>query len=409
MLLSLQAGCQRLASPSSDQTPRAAVPSEAPTVKVIHPEKKDVRRLIERPGFNIEADERTAIYAKIAGYVSKWNYDMGASVRKDDVLAELYVPEMEVELKQKKAAVAQAVSEIKQAEAAVLRWQAESRHAESQYQRLARIARSGTLDKEQVDEARLGFEAAEAAVAKAKADVEVAKARQKVAEADQDHVEALLQYTKVRAPFDGVVTGRRTINMGDFVQPASAGKGEPLFVVERIRPVRVFVNIQEMEAAWVHEGDVALIRVQSLHGQSFKGKVTRVSRSLHPQNRTLLTQIDLPNDDGTLLPGTFVNATIIVEHKNVWTLPVSAVITQGEKSFCYRVEDGKAVRIPIQVGLRGPEWVEVLKKQSKPAKAEEEVRWDDFSGEDVIVAIDPSSLTNGQAVKLSSLDSERRP
>src|SRR5262245_53186825 len=86
-------------------------------------------------------------------------------------------------------------------------------------------------------------------------------------------------------------------------QPAS--KGEPLFVVEKVDPVRVFVNVQELEAVWVRDGDTALIRPQSLPGQQFKGKVTRTSGALHPQNRTLRTEIDLPNKEGKLLPGMY--------------------------------------------------------------------------------------------------------
>src|SRR5262249_37542445 len=93
----LAIGCSRQAAPSSDQAAQAS-PSETPAVKVVHPEKKDVRRLIERPGYNIEAFERTPLYAKIAGYVLKWNFDIGDSVHKDDLLAELYIPEMEVEV-----------------------------------------------------------------------------------------------------------------------------------------------------------------------------------------------------------------------------------------------------------------------------------------------------------------------
>src|SRR5439155_24255801 len=197
--------------------------------------------------------------AKIPGYILKWNFDIGDSFNKNDVLAELYIPEMDVEVKQKEASIRQALSEIKQAESAVLRWQAELKHAESQYQRLARAGRDGVLDKEQVDETRFGFEAAQAAVAKAQADVDVAKARLAVAEADRDHIQTLLQYTKVRAPYDGVVTGRRTINIGDFVQPGGASKGEWLFVVEKIKQVRVFVNVQELDAVWVHDRDAALI------------------------------------------------------------------------------------------------------------------------------------------------------
>jgi multidrug efflux pump subunit AcrA (membrane-fusion protein) len=369
-------------------------------VKVIHPERRDVRRLIERPGYNIEAYERTPLYPKLAGYVRQWNFDIGDSVHKDDVLAVIYIPEMEVQLKQKEASVRQASSEIEQAKTAILRAQAELERAKSQYERLARVSQSGVLDKEQVDETRFGFEAARAAVAKAEADVEVAKARLEVAKADRDHVQTLLQYTQVRAPFDGVVTGR-TVNTGDFVQPPSAGRGESLFVVERIKPVRVFVNVPELEAVWVHDGDAALIRVQSLHGEAVKGTVTRASRSLNPQNRTLRTEIDLPNTDGKLLPGMFASATIIAEHKNVWTLPATAVVTQAEQGFCYRVENGKAIRTPIKVGLRGSELVEVLNKRVRAVKAGEDGVWDDFTGDETI-ALEGANLTDGQTLQITS-------
>jgi len=416
MLLGLATGCNRQTATSSDQTAQKS-PPDTPGVKVVNPAKKDVRRLIERPGYNIEAFERTAIYAKIPGYVLKWNFDMGASVKgpkydsggkliyPGDILAELYVPEMEVELKQKEATVGQAAAEIKRAEAAKLRAKAELKRAESQYERLGRLA--GVLEgKDQVEEYRLGFEAAQAALAHAEADVDVAKARLEVAKEDRDHVQTLLQYTKIRAPFDGIVTGKRTINIGDFVQPAAANKGESLFVVESIKPVRVFIQVQEPDNIWVRDGNAAVIRVQGLPGQQFKGTVTRTSKSLHPQNRTLRTEIDLKNDDEQLLPGMFVNATIIAEHKSVWSLPAAAIVNKGEQSFCYRVEDGKAVLTPIQVGLRGNEkdneLVEVLKKQTKPAKPGEEAQWEDFSGEEVIVASDPASLKDGQVVSTSS-------
>ena len=135
-LLGLAAACDRQTAASSDHAAKAS-PTEAPAVKVVHPEKKDVRRLIERPGYNIEAYERTALYARIAGYVRKWNADMGDRVHKDDILAELYVPEMEVELKQKEASIRQASSEIEQARAAKQRAEAELQRAKSQAERLA--------------------------------------------------------------------------------------------------------------------------------------------------------------------------------------------------------------------------------------------------------------------------------
>jgi RND family efflux transporter MFP subunit len=400
VLVSLAAGCDRPPAGTSDQAAQAA-PTEAPAVKVVRPERRDVRRLIERPGFNIDAYERTPLYAKLPGYVLKWNADIGKSVRKDDILAELSIPEMEVELKQKEAAVRQAAAEIKEANAAVLRARAELARAKSQYERLDRL--TAVLDKDQREEYRLGFEAAQAGLAKAEANVDVANARLERAKADQDYVETLLQYTKVRAPFDGVVT-RRSINTGDFVQPAAASKGGSLFVVEKVDPVRVFVNVQELEAVWVRDGDAALIRPQSLPGQQFKGMVTRNAKSLNPTNRTLRTEIDLENPDGKLSPGMFVSATIIAEHKKVWALPAKAVVTRGEQIFCYRVENGKAIRTPIQVGLRGNEpnneVVEVV-KQGVRSGTGGGVVWEDFTGQEEIITSNPSALTDGQAVAVS--------
>jgi RND family efflux transporter MFP subunit len=401
VLVGLAAGCDRPPASPSDQTAQATPTEAAPAVKVVHPERKDVRRLIERPGYNVEAYERTPLYAKIAGYVLKWNADIGKTVQKGDVLAELYVPEMEVELRQKQAAVRQASAEIKQADAAVVRARAQLARAKTQFERLDRL--SAVLDKDQRDEYRLGFEAAQAGLAKAEADVDVAKARLEVAEADRDHVQTLLQYTKVRAPFDGVVT-RRNVNTGDFVQPAAASKEGSLFVVEKVGPVRVFVNVQELEAVWVRDGDTALIRPQGLPGQQFKGTVTRNAKSLSPTNRTLRTEIDLPNTGGTLLPGMFVSATIIAEHKKVWALPAKAVVSRGEQTFCYRVENSKAVRTPIQVGLRGNEpdneLVEVVKKGTKSG-AGGDVVWEGITGAEEIAA-DAAALKDGQEVQASS-------
>src|SRR5437660_7553009 len=130
VLLGAVSGCNRQPAASRDE---AAAP-EAPEVKVVRPKKKDVRRPVERPGYNIEAYERTPLYAKIPGYIQKWNFDIGDRVRKDDLLAELDIPEMAVELKQKEATVRQAAAEIEQAHAAKQRAEADQERAKSQYE-----------------------------------------------------------------------------------------------------------------------------------------------------------------------------------------------------------------------------------------------------------------------------------
>ena len=125
----------------------------------------------------------------------------------------------------------------------------------------------------------------------------------------------------------------------------------------------------------------ATIRVQALKGLEFTGQVTRSAWALDAKSksRTLKTEIDLPNADGKLRPGMYVsNVTITVEHKNVFTLPLSAIVTQGEQTFCYRMEGGKTVKMPVQLGLRDGQAVEVMKKKIGS-------EWEDWTGTEEIV------------------------
>jgi RND family efflux transporter MFP subunit len=208
----------------------------------------------------------------------------------------------------------------------------------------------------------------------------------------------MLKYAEIRAPFDGVVT-RRKINTRDFVQPGDAGKGEPLYVVDRTDPVRVFVNVADEDAVWVRNRDVAQVRVLGLPGEPFKGTVTRTSGSMDPLTRTLHTEIDLRNEAGRLLPGMYADITIIAEHKGVWALPAKAVREEGERPYCYRVENGRAVRTPLQVGMRGGDLIEVLKKRVKPPSPGEEERWEDLTGDEEVIASDPGALKDDQPVR----------
>jgi multidrug efflux pump subunit AcrA (membrane-fusion protein) len=351
---------------------------------------------------------------------------------------------MEVDVKQKEALVQQAQAEItqaketaaaaeasvrsaearvKEAESNRQRAQAEYRRMKSQYERLARVGKSGVLDKDSVEETRYGFEASEASLqeveakiksaeaardesraklGKARADVTVAEAHAAVAKENRDHAKVLLQYSTLKAPFDGVVT-QRNINTGDFVQAPASGKGEPLYVVERRDVMRIFVAVREGDAAWVAKGAPARVRVQALNGQEFTGAVARTSYSLDRTARTLLAEIDLPNPQDRLRPGMYAYATITAEHPAALTLPASAVaiqgdVTQGYQAYCFLVENGKARRTLVELGVRGDDRVEVLRKQAKPAKPGTEGAWEDFTGQESVVQGNLSALSDGQAV-----------
>jgi RND family efflux transporter MFP subunit len=395
----LAVGCRRPSSADKAKADAETASSQT-SVSVVSPQRKTVRRPIKRPGFNIEAYQSTAIFAKISGYVDKWHFDMGAPVRKGQVMAELFVPEMDVEVQLKEAAVGQAQAEIKQARAAVLRSEADRDYRKRQLDRLTQVGKSGVITKEDVEEARFALAAVAAVVAKAKADVDVAESRLPVAQKARDYAQTMLRYTKIPAPFNGVVT-RRHINEGDYVQPAGK-KGEALFIVDQVDPVRVFVNVPESEAVWLRDKDKAAVRTQGRQGRWFEGNVTRTARSLDPRTRTLRTEIDLANPRGELVPGMYVDVTITPERRNVWTLPESAVVMTEEESYCYRLENGKAVRTALQVGLSGGELVEVLKKKVKPSTGSTEEAWQDLTGQEEIIKSGVADLKDGQEVRVAA-------
>lgn len=396
-------GCDRPSkiAPQSDRPKTVASES---TVSIVRPERKTVRHPIEQPGFNIEAFQETPLYAKITGYVRKWNVDIGDPVRKDDVLAVLHVPEMQVDIEQKEAAVRQSAALIEQARATVLTAQAQLERSKSQYERLARAGKSGVLDQESVDETRLGYEAAKAGLVKAKADVSAAQAQLEVAKANRNYAKTMLGYAEIRAPYNGVVT-QRNINNGDFVQTAGSGtSAHALFVVNQIDPVRVFVNVPGSDAAWIKDGDPVVLHLQGAGGELIQAKVTRNARSLNPKSRTLRTEIDLPNPQGHLLPGMYVQASITVQHENAWTLPASAIMTEGDQTFCYCIAEGEAVRTPLQIGMRGNGVVEVLMKQTKISLSGDERSWTEITGQEMVVGANAASVHDGQAVHVSNPD-----
>jgi RND family efflux transporter MFP subunit len=395
--------------PSKGPEGPAAEPSSS-SISIVKPERRAIPLSVRQPG-SIQAYEQTPIFAKIAGYVRKWTVDIGAQVRKGDVLAELYVPEMVEELNQKKEAVKQAneafevatariataAARVKEAQAGVPRAEHEHQFWRLQYDRLSKV--NNALETQVKDETWNKLQAAAAAWKEAEAKVETSQAALKEAEAvrnkakvdigaaekDRDRLSALLSYTRLLAPYDGVVT-RRNINTDDFVQPPTGGKGEPLYVVERRDKMRVVVEVPEAEASWVVKGLQARIRVQALKWREFSAPVERTSYSINRTARTLIAEIDLRNDPQDLLrPGMYVIAMISGEKSNALTVPASAVMTQGDvtqgyQTYCFVMQNGKAVRTPIQIGLSGGGHVELLRKQTKPGE------WEDFSGAEEIIA-----------------------
>ncbi len=222
----------------------------------------------------------------------------------------------------------------------------------------------------------------QAALDSARADVVAAAAAIDVARADAGTALALLGYTKIEAPFDGIVT-QRNVNTGDLTQPGA--DKPPLFVVARSDIVTIRVNVPEAFAAEVNPGDRAAVRLQEMKGKTVEGKVTRVSWALDPKARTLRVEIDIPNPGGKLLPGLYAYATVIAEeHPDVLTVPATAVVNEQGNDYCVVVVAGKAARRPIEVGLSDGTRTEVVSG---------------LDGREAVVKANAASLTDGQPVE----------
>ncbi len=429
--------------------------STQPHVQIVQPSVRDLRRTIGQPSF-VDSYEQTAIYAKLPGYVLTWNVDIGDPIKKNQVLATLFIPELAEEVGLKKAQVemdkalvdqseklvdvangnlsaaearvTEAKANVGKFEALVVRWT-------SEVARETKLVQEDVLDEQILDESTRQLDAsiasraaAEAAVQTAEADrlaraadqekatvdVEVAKASLKVAQADLKRVEALFGYTKLLAPYEGIVV-LRNINTGDFVLPAtgdpsaasrsndqSAAKATPIYVVARTDVVRVYVDVPEQDANFIvsrvdrdnndsRPVTKASVQVAAYQNDSLPGEVTRSSWALNFKSRTLRAEIDLHNPDARLLPGMYAYGEVIFDRKQATALPHATVTEMGNHEVCYFYEDGKAVRVPVQTGVHTDDWIEVFKKKVGG-------EWKDFDGHEQVVLGTMSEIFDGETV-----------
>ena len=271
----------------------------------------------------------------------------------------------------------------------------------------AREAAKATIAKAEAD-----LLSDEATLAKAKVDVQVAQADLAVAESEAKRIEAWVGYLKLPAPFDGVIVARNA-NTFDFVLPATGdptamerlptcrpGGAAPIYVVDRTDIVRIFVDIPEQDANYVHIGTKATVLAKGYRDQPIPGTVTRTSWALNVKSRTLRAEIDLPNPDSQLLPGMYAYAKVIIERPGVRALPLAALTHSGEKTYCWKHENGKAVRAEIQTGVSDGEWIEVTNLQLPPAPNGDDP-WAPVNGSEQVILGDLSILADGGPVEVA--------
>jgi multidrug efflux pump subunit AcrA (membrane-fusion protein) len=264
---------------------------------------------------SIQAFFVTDLYAKNAGYVSKINNDIGDHVKTGQLLAALENPELQAQFERARAAVAQAQAALDVAKRQLVGMEADLLLQRATLARQKELFAGKAATAQALDEARAKEGVASAAVETGKAKINLAEADLQAAKAEADRLQALVQYDKIVAPFDCVVT-RRLVNPGDLVQAATATRTAPLFTCQKIDVVRVFADVPEASAAAIRPGTPAEVKLFDAGGTTMQGSVTRVATALDPATRTMRAEIDLPNPDEKLQPGMYARVTLGVEpHK----------------------------------------------------------------------------------------------
>ncbi len=418
--------------------------SQGVEVSVANPQRKDLTRPIDQPG-HLKPYEQTPIYTKIAGIAKEPKCDIGDRLKKGDLLVELYVPEVVQELHLREARVTQAKADLEQskeaagaakagwdaalsdinaklasiesAKAQVERWEKEVDRAnkllkESVFDRQTRDEQVNQLHASRAvcDEMKAKWISSQATAIQTKAifnkceaDILVARANLEVSKASLEWQRDWLAYAKITAPYDGVVT-LRNVHSGWFLAASVTGStnkaADPLFVMMRTDIMRCTVDVPELDSLLVKVGDKAIVRFQAMPGTESIGTVTRFSEALDDKSRTLRVELHLPNPENKLLPGLYANVTILAKIRNAWTIPPEAkmddILADGDKPYCFMVEDGKARKMFLQLGTTCEEGLQVLRKQ-RPGST----LWENLSGhEAVVVSKNCKGLEDGQAVKI---------
>jgi RND family efflux transporter MFP subunit len=258
-----------------DWTDRQAVP----TVSVVPVERSAAGASLDLPG-RLEAYARAPIYARVSGYLKSWKVDIGAPVKAGQLLAEIETPDLDQQLLQAKADLASAEANAALAATTAKRWQA--------------MLGSDSVSRQEVDE-KTGDFTAKQAIAKA-------------ARANVDRIEALKGFTRIVAPFDGMVTARET-DVGALIN-AGSGSGPELFVVSDVRKLRVYVRVPQNYAPSIKPGQVATLSLPEYPGRTFQARVEASAGAVAAESGTTLIQLAVDNADGKLMPGSFASVRL---------------------------------------------------------------------------------------------------
>ena len=327
-----------------------------PVVAVVHPTPAAPLQEIVLPG-NTQAFTDSPIYARTSGYLTHWYFDIGARVKKGDLLAEIETPEIDQQLQQAQAQLETAQANYDLAKTTADRWQW--------------LLKTNSVSKQETDQA-----VANMAAQKAVVDSNAANVRR---------LAQLQSFEKVYAPFDGVITARST-DIGALIDAGSSAQGKELFHLAATSTLRVFVPVPEVYSRAARPDATATLTLDEYPGRVFHGKIVRNSSAIDPASRTLLVEVDVANPDSLLLPGAYVSVHLKLPStiRSV-TVPANTLLFRKEGLRVGVVHDSKADLVPVTIGRDYGSKVEVV-SGLRPSDS---------------IILDPSdSLENGAAVRL---------
>jgi RND family efflux transporter MFP subunit len=330
-----------------------------PVISVIHPEAGPPKTELQLPG-NIQPLYTASIYARVDGYIERRNVDIGAKVKTGEVLAVISAPEIDQQLMQARATVAQSEAALQQAKAALEQAKANAELARLTKERDLPLGQQRAISQQIVDEAVQTYDARQADVAAANANIAVAEANIK---ANQANVARLLQmqgFERVLAPFDGVITARN-VERGDLVNAGSAGSKQ-LFSIAQSDVLRIQVDVPQSEAVNIQDGQKAAVDVSERMGRNYTGTVVRSASSLNAAARTMLTELQVENHDGSLLPGMYAQVKFeLARPRPSLIIPTSALVIDKSGMHVVTVSADRRIHmLPVRVGNDMGTHVEIL-------------------------------------------------
>jgi RND family efflux transporter MFP subunit len=304
------------------------------------------------------------VMAKVAGYVRAINVDIGSHVGQNSVLATLEVPEIQDDLAKAKAGVAAGEANIATAQAGVQRAQAGANIAKLSFQRIQDVANrdKGLVPKQDIDVAQSKQLEADAQLASANSTLKSAQQSKVEAESEYSRAEAMVQYATIRAPFAGVVT-KRYANTGSMIQAGISSQTQAMPVVRLAQNdvLRLSLPVPVSAVSEIRDGQIVDVNVTST-GRHLQGKIARYASAVQMATRTMDTEVDVPNPDGSLVPGMYAEVHLhLANHPAALSVPLDAVDGLGTSvQQAYIVRDGVVHLVTVKVGLQTPNRVEIL-------------------------------------------------